>query len=107
MAGPTSISVKQISTAAKTSVAKAIQQSKRPIPPATIFGYFPPHWLGVIVRPQLELTLAEAQQLAGDVHSGIAAEVPSVKGAKTGAMIADGNLTIGFAPPTDTTALVE
>jgi hypothetical protein len=111
MADPVSISLRQVSAAAKVTVAKALEQHQAKIPrPNYRLGYFPPHWwFGfVIYKPDLgQLSLGEAQKLATDVHTGIAASVAVTKGGKAGAFIGDGNLTIGFAPPIEINLIEE
>jgi hypothetical protein len=100
MAAPTSISLKQVSAAAKASVGKALEQNKVKAPSPTVLGYFPPHhWLGIIVRPTVEPALADAQKLAVDVHSGMAASVPAIKGGEPGAITGDGHIITGFVLP--------
>ena len=101
MADPTSISLKEISAAARASVAKALEQNKMMLPQPDHFGYFPPWWwFGFIIRnPDFRNgTLAEAQKLAADVHQGIAASVAIAKGGKPVVIIEDGTITLGFAP---------
>ena len=100
MAGPTSLSASQVATAAKQSVAKALTQHKLNVPPGFPLGYVRPPWwwLGIIIRNP-GLNLEQVQSLATDIHAGIAASVPSAKGATPGAVLQGGNLTIGFAPP--------
>jgi len=77
MAGPTSLSVRELSAAAKGSVAKVLEQHKAKFPkPDFHFGFFPPHWwLGIVIRnpdrkeiPQK--TLIEAAQLAAFYSQG-------------------------------------
>ena len=71
MAGPTSLSVRELSAAAKGSVAKVLEQHKAKFPkPDFHFGFFPPHWwLGIVIRnPDLEhLTLGEANKMAREL----------------------------------------
>jgi hypothetical protein len=101
MAGPTSLSATQITAAAKQSVAKALDQHKLKVPPGFPLGFVRPPWwwLGIIIRNPGLTDLGQVQSLAKDIHAGIAATVPSVKGGTPGAVLQDGNLTIGFAPP--------
>ena len=103
MAGPTSLSVRELSAAAKGSVAKVLEQHKAKFPkPDFHFGFFPPHWwLGIVIRnPDLEhLTLGEANKMARELTQGIAGSVAATKGGKPGAFLDNGHLTIGFAPP--------
>jgi hypothetical protein len=111
MPRPVSISIKQVSTAAKGTVAKVLEQHKTRFPkPDYHFGYFPPHWwLGVIIyKPDVaQITLSEAQRLATDVHAGMTSAVSAVKGGKPGVIVGDGTLTIGFAPPTEINLIEE
>jgi hypothetical protein len=104
MSRPVSISVGEISKAARTSVEKALTGHKAtfPVIPDHRIGFVPPYWWYgfVIYDAQLDkLGLGEAQKLATEVHHGIAGSVASVKGGKPGVLLGDGNLTIGFAPP--------
>jgi hypothetical protein len=111
MAKPVSISVKEISAAAKGTVAKALEQHKAAFPkPDYRLGFVPPHWwVGFVIYDTHngELTLGNAEKLATDVHRGIAASVSSVKGGKPGVMLGDGNLTIGFVPPIEINLIEE
>jgi hypothetical protein len=101
MAGPNSLSATQVAAAAKQSVAKALAQHKLNVPPGFPLGYVRPPWwwLGIIIRNPGLTNLEQVQSLAKDIHAGIAASVPSAKGGIPGAVLQDGNLTIGFAPP--------
>jgi hypothetical protein len=103
MPGPASISVRQISAAAKTSVAKVLEQQKPPFQkPKFEIGFVPPWWwIGIIIRsPEFDqTTFSTAQKLAKDIHRGIGASVPAAKAGKPGAAIKDGTITIGFYPP--------
>lgn len=105
MAGPASISVKQISSAAKSSVARVLEAQKPPFQkPKFEIGFVPPWWwIGIIIRsPEFDQTpFSTAQKLAKDIHRGIAAAVPAAKAGKPGAAIHDGTITIGFFPPKD------
>jgi hypothetical protein len=111
MTKPVSISVKEISAAAKGTVAKALEQHKAAFPkPDYRIGFVPPHWwFGfVIYNPHIgELTLSNAQKLATEVHRGIAGSASSVKGGKPGVMLEDGTLTIGFVPPIEINLIEE
>jgi hypothetical protein len=104
MARPVSLSVKQISAAAKGSVEKALEKHKAAFPtrPDYRIGFVPPiYWWGfVIYNPLIDkVALGDAQRLATEVHDGIAGSVAAIKGGKPGVVLGDGNLTIGFAPP--------
>lgn len=112
MARPVSLSVKQISAAAKGSVAKALEQHSAAFPanPDFRIGFVPPHWwFGfVIFNPLIDkTTFGDAQKIAAEVHGGIAGSVASVRGGKPGVVLADGNLTIGFAPPIEVNVFEE
>ena len=110
MANPVSISAKNISAAAKGSVAKALERQKAVFPkPDYRLGFIPPYWwVGVVIPHQpSELTLAAAEKLAGEIHHGIADSVSSVKGGKSGVISSGGNLTIGFAPPIEINLIEE
>ena len=103
MAGPQAISVKQISEAARGSVAKVLDQHKAKFPkPDYLFGFYPPHgWLGIVIRnPDLtHVALGDAQKLANDLAAGLGGASGALRGGKGGAVLGDGHLTIGFAPP--------
>jgi hypothetical protein len=106
MPEPVSLSVGKISAAAKISVEKALAQHKASFPtvPHYRMGYLPPHWwFGFVIYNQNvdRITFGDAQKLATEVHGGIAAAVPGVKGGKPGFSFGDGYLTMGFAPPID------
>ncbi len=112
MAGPTSLSVREISAAAKGSVAKVLEQQKAKFPkPDYHFGFFPPHWwLGIVIRnPDLDhVTLGEANKMAAELTRSIGGSVAAAKGGKSGAFLEDGgHLTIGFAPPEPVQMIVE
>ena len=98
-----SLSVGEISKAAKSSVDKALAGQKAfPKLPDHRLGFVPPHyWFGFVMDgAQIDkLTFGDAQRLAQEVHGGVAASVPGVKGGKPGVVLGDGHLTIGFAPP--------
>ena len=104
MSRPVSISVGEISKAAKATVEKALAGHKAAFPtvPPHRIGFVPPYWWYgfVIFDAQLEkVGLADAQKLATEIHLGIAATQATVKGGRPGVLLGDGNLTIGFAPP--------
>jgi hypothetical protein len=106
MSKPVAISVGEISKAARASVEKALAGHKATFPtvPGHRIGFVPPYWWYgfVIYDAQIDkLGLAEAQKLATEVQLGIAGSVASVKGGRPGVILGDGNLTIGFAPPTE------
>ena len=106
MAG--SISARQISAAAKASAAKALQAHIAK-PPKFDIGFCPPPWwwVGIIIKPTDGLTLGDAEKLSASLHRSIAADVPAIKGGKPGAVLIDGNLTIGFVPPKEINILQE
>src|SRR5215471_14299100 len=87
MAGPISLSASQVAAAAKQSVAKALDQHKLKVPPGFPLGFVRPPWwwLGIIIRNPGLTDLGQVQSLATDIHAGIAASVPSVKGGTPGA----------------------
>src|ERR1700710_933136 len=104
MSRPVSLSIGEISKAARASVEKALSAHKASFPtiPEHRMGYFPRcHWVGFVISngKKDHLTLGEAQKLATEVHGGIAGSVSGTKGGKPGFVVGDGNLTIGFAPP--------
>ena len=104
MPGPKSISVHKISDAARDTVAKVVAQHKAKLPiPDYRFGFFPPHWwLGIIIRnPDLEkITFGEANRLATDLAKGVGGVAAAgIKPGRPGAVLDNGHLTIGFAPP--------
>jgi hypothetical protein len=103
MVEPVSLSVRQISAAAKDTVAKALEKHRAAFSkPNYRFGFFPPrYWCGFVIynSNHWQITIADMHKLATDVHNGIAASVPAVKGGKVGAILMDGSLTIGFVPP--------
>ena len=109
MAGPTSLSASHVAAAAKQSVAKALAHHKLNVPPGFPLGYVRPPWwwLGIIIRNPGLTDLGKVQQLASDIHAGIASSVPAAKLGTPGAVLHDGNLTIGFAPPEPVTLLEE
>jgi hypothetical protein len=104
MPAPQSISVHKVADAARDSVAKVVAQHKAKLPiPDFRFGFFPPHWwLGIIIRnPDLDkITFGEAQKLATDLARGIGGVAAAgIKPGHPGAVLDNGHLTIGFAPP--------
>ena len=105
MARPVSISVKQISAAAKGSVSKALEQHKAAFPsPDYRVGFIPPYyWFGFVVyNPLVEkLSVSEAQALATSVHGGIADSMSAVKGGVPGVIWGGGHIICGFLPPPD------
>jgi prepilin-type processing-associated H-X9-DG protein len=100
MAGPASISVRQISEKAKSSVEKALQaHSASFAKPNYTIGFVPPWIIGIVIRnPEGKVTLADAQKLATEVQGGVAGAL-AIRGGKTNVLFGDGHLTIGFAPP--------
>lgn len=107
MAG--SISAKQISAAARASATKALS-AQIPKPPKFEIGFCPPPWwwVGIIIsKVPNDLSLGDANKMATGLHRSIAAEVPAIKTGKPGAVLIDGNLTIGFVPPIDINILQE
>jgi hypothetical protein len=111
MAKPVSISVKQISAAAKGSVAKALERRSTVLPkPNYRIGFIPPYWwLGVIIDPQgpVELSLAKGEELAKEVHGGIADAVSAVRGGIPGVISSGGHIICGFLPPPEVELIEE
>lgn len=110
MADPVSISVKQLTAAAKTSAESALKRHAATFAkPDYILGFVPPHWwLGIVIRnPDNKLTLADAQKLATDVQSGVANSITSLHGVTGGIIFVGGHVTVGFAPPPDVTVAEE
>jgi hypothetical protein len=104
MADPRSISAKEITAAAKGTVAKVLERHQASFPkPNYHFGFFPPWWIGIVLaNPHLDkVNLAEAGKLAADLGQGVGGAVPALKGGKPGVLLGDGHLTIGYAPPID------
>jgi hypothetical protein len=106
MTRPVSISVGDISKHAKTTVEMVLAGHKSSFPtiPEHRIGYVPQHWWFGFVMYNWKndnLTLNDAQKLATELHQGISASVSGAKAGKPGVVLADGNLTIGFAPPVD------
>ena len=102
MAKPVSISAKHISAAAKATVSKALDRRKAAFPtPDYRLGFIPPYWwVGVVVEnAEATLTLADAQTLSTEVHSGIADQVASVRGGIPGTIFGGGHIICGFLPP--------
>jgi hypothetical protein len=104
MARAVSLSVGEISKAAKSSVDKALgsRQAAFPKIPDHRLGFVPPHhWFGFVLSnvPLDKFSLGDAEKLATEVHHGIAASVAGVKGGKPGLVVGGGHITIGFAPP--------
>ena len=103
---PISISVGEVSKAAKVTVEKVLARHKAAFPtiPEHRIGFFPPHyWFGfVIFNPQVEkVPFGELVNVAVEVKRGIADSVNSAGAGRPGVMLNDGILTIGFAPPID------
>jgi hypothetical protein len=101
MADPVSISIRDLSTKAKGSVAKALETHQKTFPkPNYIFGFVPPWWIGIIIRNPLEnVTLADARKLATDIHKGVGSSLPALRGSSPGAVIGPGHITCGFIAP--------
>jgi hypothetical protein len=101
MAGPNSLSAKEISAAAKKSVEKVLADHKLRPPPGFPLGFVRPPWwwVGIIIRNPGLTTLEQAETLAKDIHGSIAAASPSAKAATPSALIQGGHLTLGFVPP--------
>jgi hypothetical protein len=106
MAG--SISARQITAAAKASAQKALEAHIAK-PPKFDIGFCPPPWwwIGIIIKPPGDLSLADADKMSVSLHRSIAAAVPAVKGGTPGTVLMDGNLTIGFVAPKEINVLHE
>jgi hypothetical protein len=102
------LSAKQITSAAKKSVDRVLRQNGlKPLRPI-IVGFVPPWWwCGFILRDPDIWTIQAAEKVAVDVHRGISAGVPGIKGGKPGVLTTGGITTIGFAPPIDIQGIVE
>ena len=113
MAGPTTISAKQVSEAAKQAVKAALDKRKAqfvtPAAPSEGIFMIPPWWIGFILREiDAENTTAAALNgLAKEVATGMAASVSSARGAEVGARIHDNHVIIGFIAPPDLRSIVE
>jgi hypothetical protein len=114
MAGPTAISVKQISEAAKQAVSAALDKRKAQFvkPPAPVSAgiyAIPPWWIGFILREidQEKTTAAALNGLAKEVATGMAASISSARGAEAGAIVHDNHVIIGFIAPPDLRSIVE
>ncbi len=100
MADPAAISIKQVSTAARASLARVLEQHEAAFPkPDHILGFVPPYWwLGIVIRnPDNKLTLTAVQQVATDVQSGVASSVATMRSGTAGIIFVGGHVTIGFA----------
>ena len=109
MAAPKSISARQVSAAAKRTVAKVLKQHGVGVQSANmVLGFVRPPWwwIGLVLRKS-ELDAATAKQVARDVQGGIVAALPAVRGGKPGAVIKDGVITLGFAPPKEIEVIQE
>ena len=110
MASPASLSVKDISAAAKSSVDKAIVKHKAAFPtPNYTIGYVPPYWwLGIVLEnADNKVTLAQAQALATDVHSGLTSSVAAARGADAGIIFVGGHIICGYYPEPPISVLQE
>ena len=110
MADVNSLSAKQLTEAAKRSAGKVLEAriGLKALPSATV-GYLPPyHWIGLILREEGQLEkIADATKAAADIHAGIAASVPSLKGGTAGAIIHGGHIIMGFVPPREIDVISE
>lgn len=112
MASPVSISLKNFSATAKTSVDKALEKHAAVFPkPNYRIGFVPPWWLGIVIyNPVASVTVAQAQALATDVHSGVAGparELIVVPPGEPGVECWPGHIICGFILPPDERALME
>jgi hypothetical protein len=112
MASPASLSLKNFSATAKTSVAKALEAHTAAFPkPNYTIGFIPPWWLGIIIiNPDEKVTLADAQKLAADVQSGIGRATPTLTAATAGTpsvVYGGGHIICGFIRPPDLMSVIE
>jgi hypothetical protein len=110
MAGADSISAKQISAAARTSAAKLVEQHKPQLGTTKFdIGFCPPPWwwIGIILHKPPVISIADADKMASELQRAIGSAVPSVKNAQHGAVLLDGNLTIGFVAPKELNIIQE
>jgi hypothetical protein len=105
MADPVSISLKNFSATAKASVTKALAAHHTAFAkPDYRFGFVPPWWLGIIIyNPSQSVTVAQAQALATDIHSGVsgAARKLVVNPGEPGVECGPGHIICGFILPPD------
>ncbi len=105
MANPVSISLKNFSATAKTSVAKALKAHEAVFPqPNYRIGFIPPWWLGIILdNPGPKATLADAQKLATDIHGGLGDAAPTLTTptGEPGVVCWPGHIICGFILPPD------
>jgi hypothetical protein len=110
MADVKTLSAKQLTDAAKHSAAKVLEaRAGLKAPPGTTVGFVPPyHWIGLILREEAKLEkIADAKKIAADIHAGISASIPSLKGGTPGAIIHGGHIIMGFVPPREIDVISE
>jgi hypothetical protein len=109
MADAKTISLKQVTAAAKSTAAKVAAQHKGLQRQNIILGFVRPPWwwIGLILREAELGSIAEAEKLATSLHGGIAASSPALASAKPSALIQDGMVTVGFIAPREIQALEE
>jgi len=109
MAEAKSISVRQVTAVAKSTVAKVAAQHKALTRQNIVLGFVRPPWwwIGLILREEELASIAEAETLAASLHEGISAATPALKSAKPGALISGGVITVGFIAPQEIQALEE
>jgi hypothetical protein len=111
MAGPVSLSLKNFSATAKTSVAKALDAHAAVFPkPNYTVGFIPPLWLGIIIiNPDEKVTLADAQKLAADIQGGIGRATPTLTAAAAtpSVVYGGGHIICGFIRPPDLMSVLE
>jgi hypothetical protein len=110
MASPVSISLKNFSATAKTSVTKALETHKASFPnPNYRIGFIPPWWLGIILdNPADKVTLADAQALATQIHSNLTGpSLVAVPKGEPGIVCWPGHIICGFILPPDERPMVQ
>jgi hypothetical protein len=101
MAGPKSISIKQLAATAKRSVESALPAHQAAFPkPNYVLGFVPPWWIGIVIRNPVETaTLGAAQKFATDIHRGVSGSVPGA--GAPGVLYGPGHIICGFIAPPD------
>jgi hypothetical protein len=109
MADVKSLSAKELTAAARSSAAKALDRHKALARAPLTVGFVPPYWwIGLILREEAELEkIADAGKAAADIHAGIAAAMPSMKGGTPGAIFQGGHIILGFLPPKEIGVIAE
>lgn len=107
MAKAVSISVRDVTKVAKSTVKKVLANHKTVFPkaPDVRVGFFPPHyWFGFVMTPTAEIQqapLKELMEVAVEIKRFTADQVTSsnLGAGRPGVMLNDGLITVGFAPP--------